>query len=187
LLQDNQDLLIAALGGVTGGFSIKDIWKSSEDYRTKKVIVAVVGAVSGYYVGYWLTYGSGLSCDSQQVLDVVSKEPEWMKIERDAWWRFVFDKRIVTTRPNHKLNYHFLWQPENFEGIDPDERDSLNFAERDFKYLNQRARYQSYDFKSEDFRMGGVLLKIFSDSFAKHPNLYDADPSSHSELQAVPR
>lgn len=85
----HKQLITTFLGGSAGGITLTKMLQSSAEGavaaskgKALAAIVAVLGGVSGYTLGYWLIGDALVSCDSQVTLDILDDDAGWKEIER---------------------------------------------------------------------------------------------------------
>lgn len=75
-------LLGGFLGGATGGFRLKDVLKQPATKGWKKTIWGLVGAITGYAVGYLAVSNFATGCDSRFMSRLRDDREAWIAFER---------------------------------------------------------------------------------------------------------
>lgn len=112
-IRTHKDVILAFVGGSTGALTLQKISQASSGAKrtsgprtVEKVLATVLGAASGYLLGYWLgTYSTG-TCGSAAVTSALTDPEQWESAGRAFFWiqanEFGYvDERFATASSEH--------------------------------------------------------------------------------------
>ena len=166
-------LISTFLGGVTA-WTVKDMFAYisggggalSRNHRIRLAVTAVVGAASGYYVGFYLAVESRPPCDSDMFEPVLENPKTWEKWETILWkarlrgladmFKTVDDFRLPGGEEQHIQDQ--IWKE----------------AAATLKRLNTSTASSSYNITTADFNAADEVER----SLRRYTDLYKSKPPS---------
>lgn len=149
----HRDLVISLLGGISGGFTYKDVKKGfnsevSGKAYAMRVVAGIVGGISGYALGYWAGSNYDTECDSSLANEILSDTENWKQIERE-WIYFSISATEYGDNPR-------LWKYTG-ENVYPLEDDPIVLCDTSInqalKNLQRDAEKTDIDFGAKHFEL----------------------------------
>jgi hypothetical protein len=96
---NHREVVLGLLGGVSGGFSYKDILRAREQGLSRvaywtRIIAGIAGMLSGYTFGNWVVSNYRTGCESALAAEVLGDEKEWKRIEKDIIIFSIVEKEV---------------------------------------------------------------------------------------------
>jgi len=149
----HREVVLSLLGGVSGGFSYKDIVRTREQSLSRtayltRVIAGIVGMISGYALGDWAISNYGTDCESALAAEILGDENEWKKIENQI---------VIFSILEREVGDKALFWKSTGKNVNPAADDPVVLCKttlsRDFSSLKEQAEDPKTDFGDKAFAL----------------------------------
>jgi hypothetical protein len=128
-VRTHKDVILAFVGGSTGALTLQGVGRATAGANKggrglSKLLATMLGAASGYLLGYWSGTYSSQECDSAAVTKAVSDPNLWNEAGRAFFWlqvhefgypdeRFALDHRPSSSDANRDVSMFHLMRSCN--------------------------------------------------------------------------
>jgi hypothetical protein len=150
----HREVVLGLLGGLSGGFSYKDILRAREQGLSRtaywsRIIAGIAGMLSGYAFGDWAAANYRADCESALAAEVLGDETEWRKIENQIIIFSVLEKEVG--------DKGLFWRGTGRKNVNPAADDPVVLCQtslsRDFSILKGQAEDPKADFGDKAFSL----------------------------------
>jgi hypothetical protein len=143
---NHREIVLGLLGGVSGGFSYKDILRVREQGVSRvaywsRIIAGIAGMLSGYTFGNWAASNYRTGCESALAAEVLGNETEWRKIESQIIIFSVLEKEVGDKA--------LFWKETGSKNFNPAADDPVVLCKTSLRQDLSSLRKQAEDPKAE--------------------------------------